>query len=133
MKPEDSSHPKHPQTVGHYVLGMATGFLLAVLASLIPVVAILGIAVLVAATWIAVARGRPRERVASLAGISLGAGIVLLYGAVSTIRSCSETANFCGDANVVPLAALALVTVASGLFALIVLVRLRHKVVTNDV
>ena len=126
MKAGDSSQPTQPQTVGHYVLGMATGFLLAILTSFIPVVAILGIAVLAAATWIAIARGRPHDRVASLAGISLGAGIVLPYGAVSTVQSCSQTANFCGNANVVPLAALALGAIASGLLASIVLVRTRQ-------
>lgn len=112
--------------IGFYVLGMATGVLLAVLMSFIPVVAILGIVALLAATWIALARGRPHEQVASLAGISLGAGILLLYGAVSTVLACSQTANFCGNANVVPLAALALGAVASGLFASIALVRARR-------
>ncbi len=122
---ERSSQPQQHATVGHYFVGMAAGVLLAVMTSLIPVVAILGIAALSATTWIAVARGRPHMQVASLAGISLGAGIVLLYGAVSTVQSCSQTANFCGNANVVPLAALALGAVASGLFASIALVRAR--------
>ena len=121
-----SSQPRQQPTVGHYVLGIATGILLAVLTSFIPVVAILGIAALMAATWFALARGRPHEQLASLGGMSLGAGIVLLYGAVSTVVSCSQTANFCGNANVVPLVALALGAVASGLFASITLVRTRR-------
>jgi hypothetical protein len=45
---------------------------------------------------------------------------------VSTVLSCSQTANFCGNANVVPLVALVLSAVASGLFASIALVRTRR-------
>jgi hypothetical protein len=126
MKTEHSSQSRQQPMVGPYVLGMATGVLLAVLTSFTPVVAILGIAALVAATWFALARGWPHERLAALGGTSLGAGIVLLYGAVSTVLSCSQTANFCGNANVLPLVALALGAVASGLFASIALVRTRQ-------
>lgn len=50
-----------------------------------------------------------------LAGTALGSGLALLWGVVRTVQSCSQTADFCGDANVWPLLALSVVAVLTGL------------------
>ncbi len=96
-------------------LGVAGGVVLAMLMSLIPVAAVLAICILVITTWIQLARRR--EQVAVLAGAMLGSGLALLFLVTTTVQSCSQTSDFCGNANVVPLMALAAIALGSGLVA----------------
>ena len=49
-----------------------------------------------------------------LAGTLVGAGAILLYGAINTVAACINTDDFCGNANVWPLGALAVVTIGAG-------------------
>jgi hypothetical protein len=96
-------------------VGVAGGVVLALLMSLIPVAAVLAICILVITTWIQLARRR--EQVAMLAGATLGSGLALLFLVTTTVQSCSQTSDFCGNANVVPLMALAAIALGSGLVA----------------
>ena len=96
-------------------IGVAGGVLLALLMSLVPVAAVVAIGVLVATTWIQLARRR--EQVAMLAGATLGSGLALLLMVTTTVQSCSQTSDFCGNANVVPLLAFAVIALGSGLVA----------------
>lgn len=121
MTSRPSAQPRRQQVVGGFAVGVAVGALLALLTSYVPVVAFVGVAVLLVAMWVALALGRNDARAASLAGVVLGSGVVLLYGAISTIQACSQTDTFCGDANVLPLLVFALVAVGSGLLASIIL------------
>lgn len=118
-----SRDPTGQQLLGRYAVGVAAGVLLALLTSYIPVVAILGVGALVVACWAVIARGRADQPTVSLAGIVLGSGFALLYGAVATISACSQTDTFCGNANVTPLLVFAVVAVASGLLGSAVVMR----------
>ena len=52
-----------------------------------------------------------------MAGTLIGAGAVLAYGAINTVAACINTDDFCGNANVWPLGAFALVTIGAGAIA----------------
>ena len=54
------------------------------------------------------------QRSAGGAGLLLGIGAVLTYGVANTFLSCRGTDDFCGNANILALLALAASTVASG-------------------
>lgn len=116
-----SARPRRQQAVGGFAVGIAAGVLLALLTSYVPVIAIAGVAILIIANWVVLGFGHSAARSAQLAGVVLGAGAVLLYGAIATIQACSQTDTFCGDANVLPLLAFALVAAISGLLAGIIL------------
>ena len=109
------------QATGELGVGIGAGVLLGLLTSLIPIVAIIGIGALVIATWIGLAVRR--RRMGLLAGATLGSGLFLLWGAYTTIQSCSQTSNFCGDANVLPLLAFAAAGVGTGVVASLVSLR----------
>jgi hypothetical protein len=96
---------------GRLGIGVAVGVLVALLTSYVPVVAILVIGAALVASWAVLARGLRDERSASLVGIVLGAGLALVYGAVTAITACAQTDTFCGNANVMPLLAFALIAV----------------------
>jgi hypothetical protein len=77
-----------------------------------PILAIVGVGLAMVATWVGFFT-RP-TRFPALAGATLGAGVVLLWGLVMTVQSCLQTSNFCGDANLTPLLAFAGVAAATG-------------------
>ena len=101
--------------IGQLVVGLAGGVLLALLMSLVPVAAVVAIGVVVVTTWIQLARRR--EQIALLAGATLGSGLALLLMVSTTVQSCSQTSDFCGNANVVPLLGFAVIALGSGLVA----------------
>jgi hypothetical protein len=103
---------RHQQTFGELAVGIGAGLLLALLTSLIPVVVIVVLSTVAAATWIRLIRA---GRAAMLAGTMLSSGLVLSWGVVRIVQSCSQTADFCGNANVWPLLAFSVVGVLTGL------------------
>ncbi|MBA2717848.1 MAG: hypothetical protein H0U52_01205 [Chloroflexi bacterium] len=121
MTSRRSDRPGAEQRLGQLAVGIAAGALLGLLTSIAPVISIIAIGALVIATWIGLAVRR--RRMASLAGMVLGSGLFLLWGAYTTIQACSLTSNFCGDANVVPLIAFSVAGVSTGVFASIVSLR----------
>jgi hypothetical protein len=54
---------------------------------------------------------------AGIAGFLLGVGAVLMFGALNTFGACSGTEDFCGNTNIVPLFAFALITLTCGALA----------------
>ena len=56
---------------------------------------------------------RPRH-LSTAAGFLIGSGALFLYGSWNTISACTETSDFCGNANVVPLLAAAIGLLAVG-------------------
>jgi hypothetical protein len=90
---------------------------LGLLTSLSPFIAIAAILALVVWTLINVGRRRETSRTMLLAGTLLGAGAVLLFGALNTVAACVDTSDFCGNANVWPMGAFAVVTIGVGTVA----------------
>jgi hypothetical protein len=74
------------------------------------------VAVLVAVVF-GVLRRSDSSRIIQLAGTLIGVGALLVYGVINTVTACFDTDDFCGNANVWPLGALALVTVGTGTVA----------------
>ena len=99
------------------LLGVATGLLLSLLTSLSPVIAIVAVLAVLVAVVIGVLRRIDTSRIIGLAGTLIGVGAVLVYGVVNTVTACFDTDDFCGNANVWPLGALAVVTVGVGAVA----------------
>jgi hypothetical protein len=88
------------------------------------VVAVVGV---LAAVVISVAQDVDPRRAMLLAGAPVGAGTVFLYGVINTIAACVVTDDFCGNANVWPLAVLALAAIGGGVAAAVVVaVRVRE-------
>jgi hypothetical protein len=96
-------------------LGVGLGLALAVLAVAYPVA---GVSILLLVIGVELVLGLlPRVRPLRLAlasGALIGSGIALTYGTANTYGACLQTANFCGNANLVPLAASALVAIVAG-------------------
>ena len=127
MTEPSSERQPRDQAMGRFLLGIGTGALLGVLTSLLPVIAVAVVGVLVVLTWISLARGSAGSaRAVSTAGVLIGVGALLLYGAVSTITACSQTDDFCGHANVTPLLLLAIAAEGTGLVASGVAARARR-------
>jgi hypothetical protein len=103
------------------LLGVATGLLLGLLMLLSPVIAVVAILAVVGGTVVSVRRADPLRAI-QLAGTLIGAGALLVYGVINTVAACAGTDDFCGNANVWPLAALAVVTVGVGAVAAVVAV-----------
>ncbi len=99
------------------LLGVATGLLLGLLTSLSPVIAVVAILAVLVAAVIGILRRADSSRIIQLAGTLVGIGALLVYGVVNTVTACFDTDDFCGNANVWPLGALALVTVGVGAVA----------------
>ncbi len=55
-----------------------------------------------------------RRRSAGSAGVLVGAGTVFMFGASNTVAACAGTEDFCGNTNIVPLLAFALLTLSCG-------------------
>jgi hypothetical protein len=99
-----------------FLLGAATGLLLGLLTtSLSPVIGIVAILALLIGTLNGVRPGADPSRTILMAGTLIGAGAVLVYGAINTFAACSATIDFCGDANLWPSAALAAATFGVGM------------------
>ena len=108
---------KRSELASQFLLGVATGLLLGLLTSLSPVIALAAmVAVLVAVVFGLLRRSDP-SRIIQLAGTLIGVGALLVFGVVNTVTACFDTDDFCGNANVWPLGALALVTVGAGTIA----------------
>jgi hypothetical protein len=99
------------------LLGVATGLLLGLLTSLSPVIAVVAMLAVLVAAVIGVLRRADSSRIVQLAGTLLGVGAFLVYGVVNTVTACFDTDDFCGNANVWPLGALAVATIAVGTVA----------------
>jgi hypothetical protein len=99
------------------VLGFATGLLLGLLTSLSPLIAIVAILAVLVGTLVGVGQRQDSSRTLLMAGTLVGAGAVLLFGAINTVAACRETDDFCGNANVWPLLAFAMVSVGVGILA----------------
>ncbi len=104
-------------------LGVATGLVLGLLTSLSPVIAIVAILALLVGAVISVGRHQEPTHTIQMAGALMGAGAVLLYGTYNTVAACFDTPDFCGNANVWPLGAFAVVTVVIGAAAGVVALR----------
>jgi hypothetical protein len=108
--------------VPRLLLGVATGLLLGLLTSLSPVIAVVAILAVLVGTVMGVVRRADSSRNIQLAGTLVGAGAFLFYGVVNTMTACFDTDDFCGNANVWPLGALAVVTVGAGTVTAVVTV-----------
>ena len=105
------------ELAARFLLGVATGLLVGLLTSLSPVIAVVAILMVLVAVVIGVLRRVDSSRIIQLAGTLIGVGALLVYGVVNTMTACFETDDFCGNANVWPLGALAVVTVGAGTVA----------------
>ena len=99
------------------LLGVATGCLLGLLTSLSPVIAVVAILALLVGVVMSIVRRAESSRTIQFAGTLIGVGVVLVYGVINTTTACFDTDDFCGNANVWPLGALAVVTVGAGTIA----------------
>jgi hypothetical protein len=106
--------------IGKWAIGTAAGVVIGLFISILPVVTIGLIVVVAVATWISFVRREGGDHHLGLAGMSLGSGSVLLYAAASTFQSCTQTDDFCGNANIAPLIAFALFGLASGVIVSVV-------------
>jgi hypothetical protein len=99
-----------------FLAGLLLGLAGGLLTDLMPVVG-LGLIVLGVITLLirakAVAGARPRE-LATAGGFLIGSGALFLYYSWNTISACANTDDFCGNANVVPLLAAAIVLLVVG-------------------
>ena len=72
------------------------------------------------------------SRTVLLAGTLVGAGALLLFGAINTFAACSGTIDSCRDANLWPLGALAAVTIGVGAVAAAVVTHRSSRRVDPD-
>ena len=97
--------------------GLGIGLVVGLLAVIVPVMGfVLLVAGVVAALVSAWGDRATRTRGLSAdAGFLVGLGGLFLLGSWNTISACEQTDDFCGDANVVPLLALAIALLLAGL------------------
>jgi hypothetical protein len=103
-----------------FVVGLATGLLLGILLAVSPVAAVVGVFLIGGTLVFHLMQQRDRNTTMVLAGTLVGAGIFMVYAVAVTVRSCADTADFCGEADVAPLAALAAVSLLAGVGAALV-------------
>jgi len=115
-------HGTRGELAPRFLLGVATGLVLGLLTSLSPVIAVLATLMVLLAVVVGVLRRADSSRIISLAGTLIGVGAVLLFGVITTATACFDADDFCGNANVWPLGALAMVTVGAGTVATVVAV-----------
>lgn len=103
--------------VGAFTVALLVGILAAFIASKVPVLGLpLAVGTPIAlALRAAQVRSEGSRRLTEVAGVLLGSGGVFLFGALNTIAACQRTDDFCGNANVVPLFALALGMIVLGI------------------
>ena len=111
------------------LLGFLLGAVLGVLGVSFAPVLVLLMPVLALVVSVMALRESPADiqRSAGGAGLLLGLGAVFAYGVGNTFLACRGTDDFCGNANIVPLLALAVLTLACGI-ALTALAFLRSRV-----
>jgi hypothetical protein len=97
------------QLLGQFVLGVLIGLISGVAISL-------GILGIVIALVIPVMLGLTTPRFAAMSGALIGLGGEWLLLALNSAISCAKTEDFCGQANIVPIVALAIAILGSGLF-----------------
>jgi len=119
--------PERVAAVPRLLLGVATGLLLGLLLSLSPIAAVVAVAVVLGITIISVVRRGDSSRTLLLAGTLVGVGIFSLYAVVNTTTSCIDTDDFCGNANIWPLSAMAVITIAVGAVAAAIVARRRAQ------
>jgi hypothetical protein len=110
-------HRTRGELAARLLLGVATGLLLGLLTSLSPVIAVVAMVAVLVAAVIDILRRADSSRLIQLAGTLVGVGAILVYGVVNTVTACLDTDDFCGNANIWPLGALAVVTVGAGTVA----------------
>jgi hypothetical protein len=81
------------------------------------VIAVVAILAVLVGTVVGIVRRADWSRIVQSAGTLIGVGVFLVYGVINTVTACFDTDDFCGNANVWPLGALALVTVGTGAVA----------------
>lgn len=111
-----TEHPTTRQSVGSKViLGAFLGAVLAIVTVVFPASAyVLAPALILTLAAILLSRPIRYSRVAVFGGVLFGAGALYLYGVVNTVVACAPTSDFCGQANVVPLFALAVAMLGTG-------------------
>jgi len=97
-----------------WIVGVEIGVLVGLLTDLVPFLSVLVVIGVVVALLVVRLRGDPGQAMPRLAGLLVGAGVVYLVFVVNTTVECAATADFCGDANVVPLWILTIVTLGAG-------------------
>ena len=110
-------HETRTELTSRLLLGVATGLLIGLLTSLSPVIAVVAILAMLVGAVMGILRHADLSRIIQLAGTLVGVGALLFYGVVNTVTACVDTDDFCGNANIWPLGALAVVTVCAGTVA----------------
>lgn len=104
---------------GRFAIGVGLGALGTITVSLL---AITGLALLVLVPIVLIAGSAARilrpSRVAEAAGILVGGGGVLLFGALRMAASCPGSTGSCGQPNVTPLVGLSIVMVSVGVLSI---------------
>lgn len=118
-----SRTPRIERLAASFIVGAATGALLGLLTIVVPTVTIAVILLVMVMTAGAVVRRTDRVRAISLAGVVVGAGAFLAFGTINTVVACAQSETFCGDANVVPLAAFAITAIVGGLASALIVKR----------
>ena len=102
--------PTHSEgsVLGRFGVAIAVGVLLGVLIDLWPFAAFPLAALTVAALLVLTLVRKPLDeyRLSEVAGVMLGLGGLFLYGVTRGLVLCGQSADFCGNANLVPLASL---------------------------
>jgi apolipoprotein N-acyltransferase len=114
-----------------FLAGLVIGLVVGLLAVIVPVMGfVLLVAGVVAALVSAWGDRTARTRgLSAAAGFLMGLGALFLWGSWNTISACVQTDDFCGDANVVPLLALAIALLVVGLvIAAVAVVSVRRAV-----
>lgn len=97
------------------LFGAFFGVILALITGVVPVSAwIIVPSLLVALAAITFSRPVRYDRLAAFGGVLIGAGAFYVYGAVTTVAACVGTADFCGRADVIPVALVAGSLLATG-------------------
>jgi hypothetical protein len=111
-----TEQPAVRQRLGSNVLlGSSLGAVLAIVIGVLPASGyVLAPVLLVALAAILVLRPIRYSRLAGFGGVLVGAGALFLYGVVNTVVACARTSDFCGQANVLPLFAVAVVMLGTG-------------------
>jgi hypothetical protein len=111
---EQAQTTRRPKA-GSLIVGAGLGVVLAIPTAIFPISGLpvaAGLIVVLASAF--VARPVAVARLESIAGVLVGAGLLYLYGVANTIAACWQTADFCGQASVLPLLGLALFLIAIG-------------------
>lgn len=101
-----------------FLVGLVTGLLLGLISVILLPIALVMVPIGLLASAMAL-REVPRDRSlsAGIAAFLLGVGAVLMFSALNTFVACAGTEDFCGNANIVALAAVGLVTLICGAWA----------------